>query len=91
MSDGDSTSENFKRKMGQLHQLLSPRAQPQVIPALTYDVVSKKEQELTSGSEWFVEDINDLKKRQHVDNLQQRVSDVVVAFSRWQLLKIMLQ
>jgi hypothetical protein len=68
--------------MRQLHQLLSPRAQPQVISSLTYDFVAKKEQELTPGSEWFVEVINDLKKSQYVDNLQQRVSDVAVAFSK---------
>jgi hypothetical protein len=68
--------------MRQLHELLSPRAQPQVISSLTYDFVAKKEQELTPGSEWFVEVINDLKKSQYVDNLQQRVSDVAVAFSK---------
>jgi hypothetical protein len=80
MSDGESTS--FKLKMRQFRQLLSPCAQPQVISALTYDFVAKKEQELTPGSEWFVEVINDLKKSQYVDNLQQRVSDVAVAFSK---------
>jgi hypothetical protein len=55
MSDGDSTSDRFKLKMRQLHQVLSPRSQPQVISALTYDSAAKKEQELTPGSEWFVE------------------------------------
>jgi hypothetical protein len=83
MSDGDSTtSDCITQKMRQLHQLLSPSAQPQVISALTYDFVAKKEQELTPGSEWFVEVINDPKKSQYVDNLQQCVSDVAVAFSK---------
>jgi hypothetical protein len=77
MSDGESTS--FKLKMRQLRQLLSPRAQPQVISALTYDFVANKEQELTPGSEWFVEVINDLKKSQYADNLQHHVA---VAFSK---------